>query len=317
MAGTSVAERPTSSESARAARGGGARRRRRRLRPHGLPWILPALVLCVGILYYCIWYTAVISTWSWDGLNPFPRKIGSRNYVRIAEDPVFWRTLRHTAVLFVVTFAVQTALGFVFAVLLHSKVKLAVVYKVIVFIPVVLAPAITAPVFRRLFAPDGQFNALLDFVGLGSLTQPWLGQESTALPVIMAITVWHWTGITFVLYFAAMGQIDPAVLEAARIDGAGNIASLVHIIWPGVRGTTLAMAILSAIGALKTFDIPYLVTVGGPNYATEFLGTYIYRQTIPLSHVGYGAALSIILLVLALVMALVLQIRGREKEVTR
>jgi ABC-type sugar transport system permease subunit len=318
MAGTSIADRPLSPSSAHGTGDGGlSHRRRRRLRPHGLPWILPALVLCVGILYYCIWYTAVISTWNWDGLDPDPREIGSRNYVRIAEDPIFWRTLRHTAVLFVVTFAVQTALGFLFAVLLHSKVKLAVVYKVIVFIPVVLAPAITAPVFRRLFAPDGPLNGLLEFVGLGSLAQPWLGQESTALPVIMAITVWHWTGITFVLYFAAMGQIDPAVLEAARIDGAGNIRTLVHIIWPGVRGTTLAMAILSAIGALKTFDIPYLVTVGGPNYATEFLGTYIYRQTIPLSHVGYGAALSIILLVLALVMALVLQIRGREKEVIR
>ena len=140
--------------------------------------------------------------------------------------------------------------------------------------------------------------------------QPWIGQESTALPVIMAVTVWHWTGITFVLYFAAMGQIDQSTIEAARIDGAGNFRTLVHIIWPGVRGTTLAMAILSAIGALKTFDIPYLITVGGPNYATEFLGTYIYRKTIPQSHVGYGAALSIILLVLALVMALILQVRG-------
>ena len=287
------------------------------MRPHGLPWILPALILCVGILYYCIWYTAVISTWNWDGLDPDPREVGARNYVRISQDPIFWRTIRHTAVFFVVTFVVQTALGFVFAVLLHSKVRLAVFYKVIVFIPVVLAPAITAPVFRRLFAPDGQFNALLEFVGLGFLTQPWIGQESTALPVIMAITVWHWTGITFVLYFAAMGQIDQSVLEAARIDGAGNFRTLVHIIWPGVRGTTLAMAILSAIGALKTFDVPYLVTVGGPNYATEFLGTYIYRQTIPLAHVGYGAALSIILLVLALIMALILQVRGRERNVIR
>jgi raffinose/stachyose/melibiose transport system permease protein len=200
---------------------------------------------------------------------------------------------------------------------LHSKVKLAVVYKVIIFIPVVLAPAITAPVFRRMFAPDGQFNALLEFVGLGAVTQPWIGQESTALPVIMAITVWHWTGVTFVLYFAAMGQIDQSILEAARMDGAGNIRTLISIIWPSVRGTTLAMAILGAIGALKTFDIPYLVTVGGPNYATEFLGTYIYRKAIPQSHVGYAAALSIILLVLALVMAIILRVRGREKEVTR
>jgi ABC-type sugar transport system permease subunit len=287
------------------------------MQPQGLPWILPALVLCVGLIYYCIWYTGVISTWNWDGIDPDPRKVGTGNYVRIFQDPIFWRTIQHTAVFFVVTFVAQTALGFIFAALLHSKVKLAVVYKVIIFIPVVLAPAITAPVFRQMFAPDGQVNGLLEFLGLGFLTQPWIGQESTALPVIMAVTVWQWTGLTFVLYFAAMGQIDQSTIEAARMDGAGNFRTLVHIIWPGVRGTTLAMAILSAIGALKTFDVPYLITVGGPNYATEFLGTYIYRQTIALSHVGYGAALSIILLVLALVMALILQIRGGEKKVVR
>ena len=94
--------------------------------------------------------------------------MGAENYLRIAQDPIFWRTIQHTIVFFVVTFVVQTALGFIFAVLLHSKVKLAVVYKVIIFIPVVLAPAITAPVFRRIFAPDGQFNWLLEHVGYGA-----------------------------------------------------------------------------------------------------------------------------------------------------
>jgi ABC-type sugar transport system permease subunit len=111
-----------------------------------------------------------------------------------------------------------------------------------------------------------------------------------------------------------MSQIDHSIIEAARIDGAGNIRTLVSVIWPGVRGTTVALAMLGAIGALKTFDVPYLVTIGGPNYATEFLGTYIYRMTIPLDHVGYGAALSVILLVLALGMAIVLQLRGRERN---
>jgi raffinose/stachyose/melibiose transport system permease protein len=314
MAATSIAPDERQDHTTPPTGGGGTRRR---LRPPGLPWILPALVLSVGLIYYCIAYTAVISTWDWDGIDPEPKMVGARNYQRIFIDPIFWQTIRHTVVFFVVTFVVQTALGLLFAVLLHSKVKLAVVYKVIIFIPVVLAPAITAPVFRRLFAPDGQFNWLLEHVGLGSLAQPWTGQESTALPVIMAITVWQWTGLTFVLYFAAMGQIDQSVLEAARMDGAGNVRTLISIIWPGVRGTTLAMAILSVIGALKTFDVPYLVTVGGPNYATEFLGTYIYRKTIPQSHVGYGAALSIILLVLALAMAIVMQVRGREKSEVR
>ncbi|WP_197680550.1 carbohydrate ABC transporter permease [Microlunatus sagamiharensis] len=216
-------------------------------------------------------------------------------------------------VFFVVTFVAQTALGVVFAVLLHSRVWLGVVYKVIIFIPVVLARR-SPPGVPPLYAPDGQFNWVLEHVGLGGLAQPWLGQESTALPVIMAITVWQWTGLTFVLYFAAMSQIDPSVLEAARIDGAGNLRILASIIWPGVRGTTVALGILSAIGALKTFDVPYLVAVGGPNYATEFLGTYIYRKTIAQSHVGYGAALSVILLVLALTFAIIMQVRGREKD---
>jgi len=307
---TSADRLPVPAEQAEVAVGD-KRMLRRRQRPRGLPWILPALVLSVGLIYYCIGYTGYISTLDWDGIGPQPASVGTRNYARIYHDPVFWDAIRHTVEFFVVTFVIQTFLGLMFAVLLHARVRLAALYKVIVFVPVVLAPAIMAPVFRHMFAPDGELNSLLRDVGLGSLAQPWIGQTSTALPVIMAITIWEWTGVTFVLYYAAMSQIDQSVLEAARIDGAGNVRTLVSIIWPSVRGTTVALAILGAIGALKTFDVPYLVTIGGPNYATEFLGTYIYRMTIPLAHVGYGAALSIILLVVALIIAILLQVVGR------
>jgi raffinose/stachyose/melibiose transport system permease protein len=286
----------------------------RRRRPPGLPWILPALVLSVGLIYYGIGYTGYISTLNWDGISPGPEHVGGHNYARIVHDPVFWEAVRHTVVFYVVTFGVQTLLGLLFAVVLHARLRWAAVYKVIVFVPVVLAPAIMAPVFRHMFAPDGELNAVLRHVGLDVLTQPWLGQTSTALPVIMFITIWEWTGVTFVLYYAAMTQIDPSVLEAARMDGAGNLRTLVSIVWPDLRGTTVALAMLGAIGALKTFDVPYLVTIGGPNYATEFLGTYIFRMTIPLSHVGYGAALSIVLLVVALLMAVALQFAGRQRE---
>jgi raffinose/stachyose/melibiose transport system permease protein len=111
-----------------------------------------------------------------------------------------------------------------------------------------------------------------------------------------------------------MTQIDTEILEAARIDGASGIRTLVSIVWPSVRGTTVALAMLGVIGALKTFDVPYLVTLGGPNFATEFLGTYIYRVSIPQAEVGYGAALSIMLLILALGGALALGIRGTKRN---
>jgi raffinose/stachyose/melibiose transport system permease protein len=296
---------------------GGANSRHRRPLPSGLPWILPALVLTVGLIYYCIGYTGYISTLNWNGTDPNPQHIGLQNYVQAFQDPVFWKTIENTIIFFIGTFVIQTALGVVFAVLLHSRVKLGVIYKIIIFVPVVLAPAIMAPVFREIFSATGQFNWLLEHVGLGFLAQPWLAQSSTALPVIMSITIWEWTGLTFILYYAAMSQIDAEVLEAARIDGAGNIRTLVSIIWPGVRGTTVALAMLSAIGALKTFDVPYLVTIGGPNYATEFLGTFIYRESIPQDNVGYGAALSVLLLILALGMAIFLQLRGRERDRVR
>jgi len=292
---------------------GSSSRPRRRLQAPGLPWILPALVLGGGLIYYCIGYTGFLSTLNWDGASPDPQSVGLRNYTNLANDRLFWSALLHTALFFVVTFVLQTTIGVIFAVIMHSRIKLAVVYKVIIFVPVVLAPAIMAPVFRQIFAADGQFNWVLDHLGLGFLAQPWIGQESTALPVIMSITIWQWTGLTFVLYYAAMSQIDQSLIEAARIDGAGNIRTLVSIIWPELRGTTIALGILSAIGALKTFDIPWLVTVGGPNNSTQFLGTYIYQMTIQLAHVGYGAALSIVLLVIALVMAILLQVAARER----
>ena len=131
--------------------------------------------------------------------------------------------------------------------------------------------------------------------------------------IVITVQIWQSTGVVFVLYYAAMGQIENEVLEAARIDGAGDLRIIVSIVWPGVRGTTLAIAILSAIGSLKTFDIPFLITGGGPSYATEFLGTQIYRVSVAFSEVGYGAALSIVLLVLAIGAAIIINTGGRAR----
>jgi ABC-type sugar transport system permease subunit len=274
-------------------------------------------VLCVGLIYYCVGYTGYISTLSWDGLSPNPPSVGYHNYTTgILHDPVFWGAIRHTAIFFAITFTAQTFLGLLFAVLLHSKVKLAVIYKVIIFVPVVLAPAIMAPVFREMFSPPGQFNEVLRHLGLGALTRPWIGQSSTALGAVAAITIWEWTGVNFVLYYAAIGQLDRSMIEAARIDGAGNIRVITSIVWPNVRGTTFALATLSVIGALKTFDVPYLVTNMGPNDATQFLGTYIYQMTVTLDHVGYAGALSIVLLVLSLIIAIALQLRSRRRKLS-
>lgn len=291
-----------------------APRTHRALRTRGLVYVLPALVVSVGLIYFCIGYTGYISTLNWNGVSPDQLFVGFQNFITLFHTSNFYLALRHTVLFFAAAFVFQAGLGFIFAVLLHSRVKLANLYKVLIFLPVVLAPATMAPVFRQIYSPTGQFNEVLGFFGLHFLEQPWLGQVSTSLSVITSIAIWSGMGVSFILYFAAISQVENEILEAARIDGAGNIRTIVSIVWPQVRGTTLAIAILTAISSLKTFDIPWLVAEAGPNYSTEFLGTFIYREAIPLNAVGFAAAISIMLLVLALAVAITLQLIGRERR---
>ena len=290
-----------------------APRRRNKNSMNGLPWILPAFIFVVGLIYYSVGYTLYISTLDWDGLSRKAQAVGLGNYTAMLADPIFWAALRHTALFWVVTFGLQTILGFTLAAIMHSNVKFPTLHKVIIFIPTVLAPATMAPVFRLFFADDGMLNSMLKGVGLDSLAHPWLADASTALPAVMLITVWQWTGLWFILYYAAMGQIEPELLEAARLDRAGNLRTLWYIVWPGCKGTTVSLAMLSFIGALKTFDVPYLVTTGGPYHSTEFLGTYIYRQGIRQAHIGYAAAISVVLLVLAITGAIIIGRANRKK----
>lgn len=264
----------------------------------GMIWIIPAFLFLLIIIYYSIFYTFRLSAMDWDGLSPSMKNVGFDNYIKMFTDKVFWKAIGNTIVYFAITFVVQNLLGFVFAAILHSDVKLATVHKCIIFIPTILAPATMAPVFRLMFSPQGMLQNFFDKVHIG-ITVDWLSRPQTALFVLMAIVVWEFTGMSFILYYAAMSQIDKEMLEAAQIDGAGNIRTLVTMVFPLCKGTTVSLAMLGVIGALKTFDIPYLITTGGPDHATEFLGTYIYRQGIRQSHLGYAAALSVMLLIMA------------------
>jgi raffinose/stachyose/melibiose transport system permease protein len=227
---------------------------------------------------------------------------------------MFWSTLEHMAIFGVITIFVQMVIGFIMAVLLSdSSVRGRAIYKVIIFLPVVLAPAVLATAFREIFAADGQFNQMLQLVGLGSLQQSWLADPRFALYAVVVVQIFEWTGFSFILYQAAITQLDPSLFEAAQIDGAGTWKSLRWILIPQLRGTHATLLLLGTIGLLKTFDIVYLTTDGGPAGTTEFLTTYIYRQTIEQFHAGYAAALSIVLLLLSLALTLV-QARANRIE---
>lgn len=328
------------SASRRSSGGGSApSRRRKNLIPQGLGWMLPAFVFSAGLVYACISFVGYVSVLPWNWRPGKPMDVaGLESYARMLQDRVFWMTLRHTLVFFVGSYVMLVVMGIVFAALLHSKVYLATLFKVLIFIPVVVAPAIMAPVHRRVFAVDGPINAILEAIGLvqvsaagrrdwvewlqivldslslSDVTPNWI-QPATSLWVIVGANVFGSVGIAFILFYAAMGQIDPEVLEAARVDGAGNLSVLWWIIVPAMRPTMSALAILHGIASLKLFDYPYLITGGGPANSSEFLGTHIYNNMFGVSNnFGYASAMSVIMFVLALLASFLISAGSVERR---
>lgn len=277
-------------------------------------YLLPALIFVVGVVHVGIVANAYYSTLDWNGVSPDATAIGLGNYLKLFHDPVFWTALRNTFAFAVATIALQMFFGFVLATLVRTRTVLRGLLRTLAFVPVVLAPAVVATSFRFLLTPDGAVNGLLSIVTGQTVHQPWLADPNTALIAIILINVWQYTGYSFLIYDAAMGQIDSSIIEAARMDGASSLQLLRRIVAPLLSGSHLVLVVLGVISALKTFDLVYLTTAGGPGTSTQVLTGYIYRQVIEQFHAGYGAALSMALVVLALVFA-VLQVRLSTRKV--
>jgi raffinose/stachyose/melibiose transport system permease protein len=299
-----------------AVRGGGRPNRRARLLPGGLRWILPGFAISVGLIYYSIVYSGYLSFFDWPGGRALMTPVGLGNYITALQDPVLWTALRNTLVYFVVVFIVQVAGGTLFAAAMHSKVHLANIYKVLVVIPVVVAPATLAPAQIEVWQSDGTVNRLLGWFGLSGLEQSWIGQSTTSLLVVTLVGCWGGIGYGFILIYAGMSQIDPELIEAGRLDGAGNFRALFSIVLPSLRPIIVSLAILNFITALKLFDNPWLITQGGPAHSSEFLGTMIYAETASTDrNLGYASALSILVLVIAVAVSIIMQLRGRERVI--
>lgn len=273
-------------------------------------YVAPALLLVGAVVYGGVAYNAYVSTQRWNGISPESESVGLENYVLALTDPVMQSAYVHVAVFAIITIGIQMLLGLGMALLLSRPSRLNPLFTAVLFLPVVMAPAAVSTSFRQLLTPDGPVNQLLSAVGLDALRHAWLADPTFALFTLAAVNIWHWTGLSFVLYQAALTQIDPHHIEAAQIDGASVWRTISSVVVPQLRSTHLTLIVLGIIGSLKTFDLVFLTTGGGPARATEFPATYIYQQTVERFNAGYGATLSMILLAAAVIATLLQRLPG-------
>lgn len=263
--------------------------------------IAPAfLIFCVYIAYP-VMANIVTSFLGNTEFDPTLRFVGLQNYEWVATSRASLISFRNVMVWAVLTVPVQMFLGLIFAVALQGKGIARGLMRTLLFLPVVLTPVVVGYLFADLLeASNGPLNTLLRQAGLDWAAQQWLANPALALPVVAFVNVWMWTGFSMAIYQAALSGLDDEVLEAASLDGAGKWQTLRHIIAPMLRPAHFSLLILGVIGTLKTFDLIYVLTRGGPDNASQVPTTLLFQVLLD-GRDGRAAAIGTVVFLLAMV----------------
>jgi raffinose/stachyose/melibiose transport system permease protein len=285
------------------------------------PWLAasPVVVLMFVFLYLPLLANLQYSLHDWSSLSPTWRYVGLDNFRNLAGDPLFWKALRGNVLYAVVSLVFQVAFALVLAAVLESAVvsrRLSGFFRISFFIPSILPITVIGLLWQILYQPDvGLIDQLLTALGLDGYAHAWLGEEATVLPAIIAVSQWQWVGYLTVLFIVAIRGIPRELYEAAEIDGAQAWHKFWHVTVPGLSETTVLMSLITVFGAVKVFDIVWVMTAGGPNNASDVLGSYMYRSAFRDDRVGYASAIALVMFALSsLVGGLQLRHAQRTRE---
>jgi ABC-type sugar transport system permease subunit len=276
---------------------------------------VPLAVYAMVVVMSLLWSFAISLT-DWNGLSPDRPFVGLANFQRAFRDPLFFNALRNTFLWLLVGVFVPTAAGLGLAVLLDRPLRGSRVYKSLFYLPVCLSLAVVGQVWIWIYQPDiGLLNTVLRGLGLDSLTKAWLGNPVTALWAVIFAWCWQQTALSLILYLAALTTVPTELVEAASIDGANGRQTFRRVVLPLLRPATTVVVALGVIGVLKGFDVVFMLTQGGPFHSSDNLAMMMYTETFRKYQLGYGAAISTALFVLAIIVIAVYfrQVRAAER----
>jgi raffinose/stachyose/melibiose transport system permease protein len=273
-----------------------------------LVWVAPAVALLVVFVYYPIVENVRLSFFSWSAFSPSPIFVGLENYRAAFDDDVFWRALFNNTAYAVVSLIVQVGFALVLAAVLEEFVhqRLRGILRTIYFIPATISITVAGILFSFLYNPQfGLVNRVLTAVGLESWTHAWLGEKSTAIWSIIAMSQWQSIGYTAVLFVVAIQRIPREYYEAVRVDGAGPVRTFFTVTVPMVREMTTLLIILTVSGAFLVFNEVMVMTAGGPDNSSQVLNTWLYRNAFFEDDMGYAATIATVIFVITFIVAIV------------
>ena len=285
----------------------------------GTLFILPAVILFVAFVGYPLVSSLYYSLFRWAGYG-VPEFIGFENFANLLQDPDFRSAVVVTVIYTAATTVLQTVVPLLVAILFMQKWRAGAVLRTMIFIPSVISLTITGLLWQLVLQPNGGLlEVVLNAVGLGGLSRPWLADSTLVVPVLIVVSLWQSLGFFLVIYYAGLQGLDQEMYEAARVDGASGLRLTRYITIPALRSVTTLVISLNLINGLKVFDLIYAMTAGGPGTASQSLGVYLYKLAFGSENgasaaFGYADAIGVVMMIAAAVLFLIVNsVRRRSR----
>lgn len=270
-------------------------------------FLIPALIFYGIFVIYPVFWSFYISLTNWDGLSSKYDFVGLRNYIDFFKDPVSLLALINNVkiMIFELIFPIGIGLGLALFLNRNMNSMLKTVLRAMFYSPSILPLVGVALIWAWMYNPVfGVVNEILRYIGLGNLARGWLSDPKTALYAVIVTMIWQSVGLPMILFLAALQEIPQELIEAAKVDGASYFQSLRFVTLPLLREAFIIVISLTIINSLRTFDLIYNMTWGGPGRATQVLATWMYFNTFVYYKAGYGSAIAIILSILSMIVAI-------------
>ena len=277
-------------------------------------FIAPAFLLFGFSVLIPMLGTVVASLFQWDGYHS-PIFVGLRNYGRAFKDSIFLQSFLHVAIYVVATIVLEVTVGLVLAGIVTSRRGLNG-YRIALFIPVLLPTVVISVLWRFVFNADfGLIKGALDVIGKPEWNHVWLGDKRFALAAICIVSGWIYAGFYLAIFYAGLNRVPRDITEAAAIDGAREWKIFWQIKVPMIRRVWEVSLLLCITGGIQGFDLFYIMTNGGPYYATEVPTTYMVRSVFRDGEVGFGSSLAVIVTGAVLIIGFIYsRIRAKSVE---
>ncbi|HMN42305.1 MAG TPA: sugar ABC transporter permease [Phycisphaerales bacterium] len=259
----------------------------------------------LGVLFWVV-YPAGMAAWltfqKWNLITP-ATFIGLGNFQAMVKDSLFWLSLKVTSIYTIFSVPLGLILAFTMALLINTKVRGIALFRTIYYLPSIVPAVASAVLWAWIFNTDfGLLNGILNYVGISKIA--WLQETRYALPALILMSLWG-VGQAMIIFLAGLQGIDDIYYEAAKIDGAGRWAQMVHVTIPMMSSVIFFNLILGLINSFQVFTAGYLITNGGPQNSTLFYVLYLYRNGFQYLKMGYAAALSWVLFFIILILTVV------------